>query len=737
MLDLSEALLPWLWTVTWQCAVLAAVAHVVLRTVGRRLPPGAHYAIWGIVVLRLVLPPLPGLSIGLAPSPEGAPPVVAVVETAPPTTSGAEPRVAEDAARTDPAEAAAVTAATRPPLRVLHGTPPARTSTRPAGPPRWRGVVLVAWLAVASLFALRLVAQDLRFRRALRRTARRSARLDTRLAACADRLGMRRRVRSRTTELVRSPAVYGVFRPTVLFPPHLATDLDDRQIDHVLLHELAHARRPDVAANQLLLLVRAMHWFNPIAHLALARLEAAREAVRDRDVLASKDAPAPADYGRTLLKLLEKCQQHGAPAAAVGAVRKASDMTWRITMISRFARRQPLGLVVGAVLVVLLGGAAVVGASTGPGSPIDSDDKKATEDLQEIKVVRESPKPEWRKPLEAKLDKVVDVDFSGKTLRDVIEYLRSQHALNVVVHEDLMGEYGDEEITFESQGVALRTVIRAALRPMDSGISLKNGVVYVGPEEYAFVPDRRIYNVDVLVGDEEPMKHMEHLRDLIHSVLESEGAWEHETAYTRDWNGLLCISQSEENHSRVLAFLNRLVNDGEGKTAETPTWRTRLQEKLEAPVDVSFEDVPLFQAVRALKQKYGIPFIYELDDDDRHVNLRLTQVPLRRVLDWMAQTTHFRWELNDGGVRIAENYHYRLGYYKLGKLLEPAHEDEDEEEHLKETLVDMLRKAVNPESWEDHPAMVVFWRDLMIVKQTEATHAGLERFLAALRRARQ
>lgn len=48
-----------LWRATWQASVLAMVVLLVQRTLHRRLDGRARFALWSIVLLRLLLPVLP------------------------------------------------------------------------------------------------------------------------------------------------------------------------------------------------------------------------------------------------------------------------------------------------------------------------------------------------------------------------------------------------------------------------------------------------------------------------------------------------------------------------------------------------------------------------------------------------------------------------------------------------------------------------------------------------------
>src|SRR5439155_6743672 len=86
-------------------------------------------------------------------------------------------------------------------------------------------------------------------------------------------LGIQRRVEVVESPDIDVPALHGVFRPTLLLPEGMCQSFAADELRHVILHELAHLRRHDVAVNWLLSAVRAIHWFNPLAWFAVARIE--------------------------------------------------------------------------------------------------------------------------------------------------------------------------------------------------------------------------------------------------------------------------------------------------------------------------------------------------------------------------------------------------------------------------------------------------------------------------------
>ncbi|HVX13485.1 MAG TPA: M56 family metallopeptidase [Pirellulales bacterium] len=133
---------------------------------------------------------------------------------------------------------------------------------------------------------------------------------------CRERAGVRKKIPIVLFDGVDQPAVTGVFRPTLLVPAHI-TLLDDEQLRMIMLHELAHVRRWHIAANWLLLVVRAVHWWNPIYWLAAARFHALREQACDAFALRRMEGHPARSYGELLLALANR--QNHAPSWRVFA----------------------------------------------------------------------------------------------------------------------------------------------------------------------------------------------------------------------------------------------------------------------------------------------------------------------------------------------------------------------------------------------------------------------------------
>ena len=81
------------------------------------------------------------------------------------------------------------------------------------------------------------------------------------------------------------PSVAGWWRPVLLLPAGITDSLTAAQLDALLTHELAHARRKDNLLAAVHMLVEALFWFHPLVWWIGAQLIKERERACDEEVL--------------------------------------------------------------------------------------------------------------------------------------------------------------------------------------------------------------------------------------------------------------------------------------------------------------------------------------------------------------------------------------------------------------------------------------------------------------------
>jgi CubicO group peptidase (beta-lactamase class C family)/beta-lactamase regulating signal transducer with metallopeptidase domain len=322
----------------WLGLLLAPAALLV--TSAWRLAARRRYLLWWIVLLVIVAAPL-GARGARRTAGEDTGAVVAA------------PR----AWRLAPAEPSQELAGSTP-EDSDEAAPVARSSwslSLPASAPRW---FLILWGA-GALVGLLALFREFALLSYIRRTAEPPGKelLALWRQAIAS-LPTRRVLRLLVSDSVTMPAACGYSRPAVLVPRYLQGTLDDAEMRHLLLHELAHLERRDDWSLALERVIRVVWWWNPVVWWIGRRLDAERELACDDAVASRVDRRT---YARTLVHVAELSLEDPGPALAPGAtrgtlVRRVESLLTPVPRITFVARASAAG---GALL-------AFTGVTLGP-----------------------------------------------------------------------------------------------------------------------------------------------------------------------------------------------------------------------------------------------------------------------------------------------------------------------------------------------------------------------------------
>lgn len=220
-------------------------------------------------------------------------------------------------------------------------------------------ILFWCWAAGAAAFVIWQGAVLAAFRRTVRRWRRAAARED--YLVLLDETARELNVRAPemiVCEAVTTPAVTGVFRPTLLLPHE---QYDTHALRFILRHELCHLKRRDMLFKLVLLAANAMHWFNPMAYLLLRQADEDIELACDSAATQRMERLERADYSRTLLAAVQaKSRTIPATTCFGGTVER---LRQRITNVLGAQKKRGLGV---AALVLAL--TLTAGCATGWGS---------------------------------------------------------------------------------------------------------------------------------------------------------------------------------------------------------------------------------------------------------------------------------------------------------------------------------------------------------------------------------
>lgn len=345
----------------WAALILAVV--VVLQTVlGRKLSAAQHAWLWGIVLVRLVIPYAPVSPLSLQNLFAHEVPAVVGAE--------AERQLVTEIIRDEIGAYDPAGPSKAPPAVVPIESSLAEDLLEFAAvlwPPIWlcAAVGSLSW-TLASYARL-----SLRVHQAPRSVDRHLKQL---WEACCETAGVRVRIPVVHDAGMTQPALMGWYRPVLLWPQEL--QLEDEQLRMVFLHELAHVRRGDVLANWLLIVVRAVHWWNPVYWVAARRYRSLREQACDAFVIEQLQGGVTRAYSELILSLSQR-QPRGSrwrvmlPAPLLGfasfwQTRAIGERLRALQCAGRQRGRWQSALAAGLLLLVALAGLTDARATSAP-----------------------------------------------------------------------------------------------------------------------------------------------------------------------------------------------------------------------------------------------------------------------------------------------------------------------------------------------------------------------------------
>ncbi|HYD89892.1 MAG TPA: M56 family metallopeptidase, partial [Flavobacterium sp.] len=117
-------------------------------------------------------------------------------------------------------------------------------------------------------------------------------------------LYIKKKVSLNESSLINQPMVIGFFKPVVLVPIGLLSGLPPKEVEAILLHELAHIRRNDYLINLLQSFLETIFFFNPFFYWLSSMIRNEREHCCD--ALAIKHTGSKKTFVQALLSFHEQ-----------------------------------------------------------------------------------------------------------------------------------------------------------------------------------------------------------------------------------------------------------------------------------------------------------------------------------------------------------------------------------------------------------------------------------------------
>lgn len=522
----------------------------------RQVGPAWKHALWLVLMLKLIMPPLVNWPWTVHHSMGSFDPQTATHRQSPATTTALPNDREGGLAEIDPAAPA--------PIQIRSAKPPLVRSSAISD---WLvpGIAAI-WFAGFTIFAFIQIKRIRCLARLLRIAVPAGPDLTSLVREVADHLKAPA-VETRIVAGIASPFVWCIYRPVLLWPAELSSKLSTESVRALLAHELAHLKRRDHLVGWLELAAGCLWWWSPVYWCIRHQLRENAELACDAWAIHAMDSNPGVRhaYAEALLSVCESIAGNPKPSNPMPVVGVDTGnrrfLERRLTMIVRDRlpfRLSRSGLLLTVLITLTLlptwslsapaaetaaATAVVAQASPGTRTPIQVAPRTLKEQRPgvqapqielgpielslpggQFKVVEPARLEHQIKeyPVEVRarqggtpgaaasndgtadtaLNRRIDLNFSNATLKTALDYLRDSGDLNLYVPWRMLKSLGVEEsapVNLKLRDVPLRRALGLVLADATADNSLtyfvEDGVVEVTTREAVTTRgDERAFN---------------------------------------------------------------------------------------------------------------------------------------------------------------------------------------------------------------------------------------------------
>jgi len=348
------------------------------------------------------------------------------------------------------------------------------------------------------------------------------------------------------------------------------------------------------------------------------------------------------------------------------------------------------------------------------------------------------------------------LEFVDAPLKDVADYLSSEHSINVVLDERALDDVGIDTaapVTIALRKATLGTALRLMLSQLHLTFIVEDDVLLITtPEESERRLRTVVYDVTDLLKPPEAQQAYEDDRDeLIEAVCTA--------VAPESWNdvggpGSICafrrslvVSQADEIHRRIGSMLARLGEALESKPGETPS-PDEFERALEKALSFDFDDVPLADVAAFLAEATGVEVYLDalaLEDmglaTDAPVTAKGKNVGARAALRRLLRPLHLAWHRQENVLVITTAQQAGMSlsveFYHVVDFVTPEDADpNDEALHDYDTLIRLVLSTIAADAWDEvgGPGSLWVYRGVLIVSQTDKVQRQIVDLFSELRR---
>lgn len=201
-------------------------------------------------------------------------------------------------------------------------------------------IIIVLLILISIGFFSFIVLSSLRFKNKIIKSGYEpNNKLKVIIEACKIQLKMKNtKMNNLMVENGHSAFVIGLFKPYIIISKDLCEAFNEDEIKHVVLHEMVHIKRKDIILKFIMTIVCCIYWFNPFIWIARAAMMNDMELSCDEKVLGYLNKAEIRDYGRTIIKVLERISINRHKGIMLNINGSKKNIKTRIKNIAEFSK---------------------------------------------------------------------------------------------------------------------------------------------------------------------------------------------------------------------------------------------------------------------------------------------------------------------------------------------------------------------------------------------------------------
>lgn len=221
----------------------------------------------------------------------------------------------------------------------------------------------IIWAAGILVILLYVIAVNVKFHRTINKFHKcENDEINKLLDQCKLQMNISRKIPIIINKRNKAPYLLGLFRPKIIIASQTIDKFSLEEVRYIFLHELSHFKRKDILVNWIIILVQAMHWFNPIVWYAFHKMRQDCEISCDEMVLNYLKPNESKSYGQTILNLTKAFSNKNLTPGVAGIVNK-SETKRRILMISRFSKKSKRWSIAAIGITLIIGAVSLTSSN--------------------------------------------------------------------------------------------------------------------------------------------------------------------------------------------------------------------------------------------------------------------------------------------------------------------------------------------------------------------------------------